>query len=92
MSNHDAICEVETDFVGTAELSALNDGLAEHGVNRELGHAPPHFSEFSAIVHSAERIQEFQSPHQSLPWRRVHELEADQVVDAQRFEQQYHHS
>ena len=60
-----------------------NDRLGQHGIHGELRHPPPKLRQFTSVVQCTQRIQQLQSPHERLAWWRIHELEADQVVDSQ---------
>jgi hypothetical protein len=78
-----------TNLVGALVLFARDDRLRQHGVHRELGHPAPELRELAAVVECAEGIQQLQRAHERLAGRRVHELEADEVVDAERLEEEH---
>jgi hypothetical protein len=78
-----------TNLVGALVLFARDDRLRQHGVHRELGHPAPELGELAAVVECAEGIQQLQRAHERLAGRRVHELEADEVVDAERLEEEH---
>ena len=67
-----------------------DDHLGEHGVGGELGHAAAQLGELPAVVERPQRVQLLQGAQQGLRRRRVHEVEAHQVVDAQALQHQHH--
>uniref|UniRef100_A0A8R7K0H9 Uncharacterized protein n=1 Tax=Triticum urartu TaxID=4572 RepID=A0A8R7K0H9_TRIUA len=77
-------------LLGAPVLLRRHDGLGEHGVQGELRHPPPGLGELAAAVERAEGEELLQGLEQRLRRRRVHEVEAHQVVDAQRLEPQHH--
>eukprot|EP00968_Pinguiococcus_pyrenoidosus_P020566 scaffold2448_cov250-Pinguiococcus_pyrenoidosus.AAC.17 len=66
-----------------------NDSLALLRLERKLGHLPPELGELSSVIQRAQRVQLLESADQRLGGRRVHEVEVEQIVDAQALQQQH---
>ena len=80
------------DLFGATQIGGDNEGLGEGGVKGELRHLSAQASQQSVIIKCVVSIEVLQRPYQGLGGRRVHEVEAQQVVDAHGLELQYDRS
>mmetsp|Transcript_28820 Transcript_28820/g.69421 ORF Transcript_28820/g.69421 Transcript_28820/m.69421 type:complete len:282 (-) Transcript_28820:249-1094(-) len=64
--------------------------LRQWWVQRELDHAPSQLRQISGIVDGAQYPQLIQRRHDVILGRWIHEIEIQQVLHPQRFEQQHH--
>ena len=71
-------------------LLRLDESLAELRVERQLGHAPPQLCQLALVVERAQSVELLERADERLGRRRVHEIEVDEVVDAERFEHEHH--
>lgn len=77
-----------THFVRALKLLARNDSLGQLRVDRELGHPPTHARQLARVVDGAEGVELLDALHQRLSRGRVEEVKAEEVVDAERLEEQ----
>mmetsp|Transcript_23992 Transcript_23992/g.50574 ORF Transcript_23992/g.50574 Transcript_23992/m.50574 type:complete len:318 (-) Transcript_23992:899-1852(-) len=78
------------DLLGTSVVGTANEHFGQLRIQRQFCHLSSQIGQISLVVQCAEVIQHFQSPHESFRGGRIHEIEMDEVVDAQFFECQYH--
>ncbi len=76
------------DFLDAAVVGGGEDRFGEHGVGGEFGHLPPDFGEVAAVVEGAEGIELFEGADEGVGGWGVHEVEFDEVVDAEGFEEE----
>ena len=76
--DHGTDCD---DLVNALVLLRLENGLGEHGIDRELGHPSPQLRQVSVIVQCAEGIEMLKGPDKSFGWRWIHEVKVNQIVD-----------
>mmetsp|Transcript_38970 Transcript_38970/g.96642 ORF Transcript_38970/g.96642 Transcript_38970/m.96642 type:complete len:253 (+) Transcript_38970:657-1415(+) len=77
-------------LLGHAVPTGGDEGLGHLRVERELGHLPAELGQLAAVVERAERVELLERADERLRGRRVHEVEMQQVVDAEALEQQHH--
>ena len=77
------------ELLAAAEVDAGQDALGQRRLERELGHLPPEAGEQALVVQGTEAEEVLHGGDHGLNRRRVHEVEADQVVDAHRLELQH---
>lgn len=73
-------------LLGAVVLLTREDTLAQRRIHGELGHPPSHLGKLSLVVERAESVKEVQGANERIAWRRVEEVEADEIVDAKGFE------
>mmetsp|Transcript_24293 Transcript_24293/g.76457 ORF Transcript_24293/g.76457 Transcript_24293/m.76457 type:complete len:388 (-) Transcript_24293:519-1682(-) len=77
-------------LVGAPELLAHDEHLGQGGVQGELHHLVPHGRERARVVERAQNPELVHAVEDVVLRRRVHEVELQQVLDAQGLEQQHH--
>ena len=78
------------DFVGAVALRAVDQHLGQLRVQRELRHDGAELCEVALVVQRAQVVEQLQRAYQRLWGGHVHEVEVDQVVDAQLLQLQHH--
>jgi len=76
------------DLLGAAQVDRRDEHLGQLRLQRKLGHLPPESRQQPFLVQRAKRVEHLQRGDERLHRRRVHEVEAEQVVDAHRLEVQ----
>lgn len=75
-------CDGE-DLVGAVVRARSDEHLGQLRVQREFRHDRAQVGEVSVVVQCCEIVQQLQGTHERLGRWRVHEIEVDQVVDAE---------
>lgn len=77
-----------THLVRAVKFFARDDGLGQLRIDWELGHPPAHARELARVVDGAEGVKLLNAFHERFCRGRVEKVKAEEVVDAERLEQE----